>query len=202
MMPNVWHSRKGNTTETVKCQWLPGFGEGDKVNSWSTGKPFCVIYAMVDIVFKTHRMGTTLVVQWLRFYIATAKGQGSISGQGNLIPHVATKTLCNEIHTHTHTHTHTYIYTNIYIHTTVCRAFPVAQKVRSPPAMQETRVQSLGQEEPLEKIWNGNPLQHSCLGNSMDRGARHATVHGVAKESDRTEQLNNIQGIVQKWTWM
>ena len=26
---------------------------------------------------------------------------------------------------------------------------------------------------------NGNPLQHSCLGNSMDRGAWWATVHGV-----------------------
>ena len=29
-----------------------------------------------------------------------------------------------------------------------------------------------------------NPLQNSCLGNSMDRGAWQATVHGVAKESD------------------
>ena len=28
---------------------------------------------------------------------------------------------------------------------------------------------------------NGNPLQYSCLENSMDRGARWATVHGVAK---------------------
>ena len=26
---------------------------------------------------------------------------------------------------------------------------------------------------------NGYSLQYSCLGNSMDRGARHATVHGV-----------------------
>ena len=33
----------------------------------------------------------------------------------------------------------------------------------------------------------GNPLQFSCLGNPMDRGARQATVHGVAKESDTTE---------------
>ena len=33
---------------------------------------------------------------------------------------------------------------------------------------------------------NGNPLQYSCLGNSMDRGAWQATVHGVAKESDTT----------------
>ena len=27
------------------------------------------------------------------------------------------------------------------------------------------------------------PLQGSCLGNSMDRGAWQATVHGVAKET-------------------
>ena len=33
---------------------------------------------------------------------------------------------------------------------------------------------SLGEE-------NGNPLQYSCLENSMDRGARWDTVHGVAK---------------------
>ena len=28
---------------------------------------------------------------------------------------------------------------------------------------------------------NGNPLQYSCLGNSMERGAWQATVHGVTK---------------------
>ena len=28
---------------------------------------------------------------------------------------------------------------------------------------------------------NGNPLQYSCLGNSMNRGAWWATVHGVTK---------------------
>jgi len=35
---------------------------------------------------------------------------------------------------------------------------------------------------------NGNPLKYSCLGNPMDRRAWWATVHGVAKKSDRTEQ--------------
>ena len=28
---------------------------------------------------------------------------------------------------------------------------------------------------------HGNPLQHSCLGNPMDRGAQWGTVHGVSK---------------------
>ena len=32
----------------------------------------------------------------------------------------------------------------------------------------------------------GNPLQYSYLGNPMDGGAKQATVHGVAKESDMT----------------
>ena len=32
---------------------------------------------------------------------------------------------------------------------------------------------------------NGNPLQHSCLKNSMDRGAWQVTVHGVTKSQTR-----------------
>ena len=28
---------------------------------------------------------------------------------------------------------------------------------------------------------HGHPLRYSCLGNPMDRGARQATVHGVAR---------------------
>ena len=53
--------------------------------------------------------------------------------------------------------------------------------------MQETPVLSLDGEDVLGKS-NGNPLQY-CLGNSMDRGAWWATVHGVKKESDTPEQL-------------
>ena len=37
---------------------------------------------------------------------------------------------------------------------------------------------------------NGNQFQDSCWGNSMDRRAWGATVHGVA-EADRTEQLTS-----------
>ena len=40
---------------------------------------------------------------------------------------------------------------------------------------------------------NGYPLQYSCQENFMDRGAWRATVHGVAKESDMTEQLTLCQ---------
>jgi len=35
-------------------------------------------------------------------------------------------------------------------------------------------------------VGDGNPPQYSCLENSMHRGARQATVHGIA-ESDMTE---------------
>ena len=37
---------------------------------------------------------------------------------------------------------------------------------------------------------NGNPLQYSCLGNSIDRQAWWATVHGVPEELDTAERLN------------
>ena len=33
---------------------------------------------------------------------------------------------------------------------------------------------------------NSNLLQYSCLENPMDRGAWWTSVHGVAKETDRT----------------
>ena len=36
------------------------------------------------------------------------------------------------------------------------------------------------------------PLQYSCLGNSMDRGAWRATVHGIKKESDTTKPPSTV----------
>ena len=38
---------------------------------------------------------------------------------------------------------------------------------------------------------NDNSLQYSCLGNPMNRGALQATVHGVSKESDTNDWLDN-----------
>ena len=45
---------------------------------------------------------------------------------------------------------------------------------------QGTWVQSLGQED-FPGEGNGNPPQYSCLGNTMERGARQAMVLGVTK---------------------
>ena len=46
----------------------------------------------------------------------------------------------------------------------------VAQTVKNLPAMQETRIRSLGWEDPPEG-GHDNPLQYSCLENPMVRGA-------------------------------
>ena len=56
----------------------------------------------------------------------------------------------------------------------------VAQLVKNLPAVQETRVQSLGWEDPLEKEM---ATHSSILGleNLTHRGAWWAAVHGVAK---------------------
>ena len=53
----------------------------------------------------------------------------------------------------------------------------MGQSIKNLPAMQETQVQSLGREDPLEK----GMATHSCLENSMDRGAWRAAVHRVTR---------------------
>ena len=63
----------------------------------------------------------------------------------------------------------------------------VAQMIKSLPAVQETRVLSLGREDPLEKGMSIHSLQYSCLENPMDRGAWWAAVHRVAKSRTGTE---------------
>ena len=56
----------------------------------------------------------------------------------------------------------------------------VAQRVKNPPTMQETRVCSLGWEDPLEE---GMAIHSSILAwrIPMDRGAWNVAVHGVTK---------------------
>ena len=56
--------------------------------------------------------------------------------------------------------------------------------------MQETLVWFLGWEESPSGE-NGNPFQYSCLENPVDRRAWHAAAHGLAKELDMTQRLNN-----------
>ena len=56
----------------------------------------------------------------------------------------------------------------------------IAQLVKDPPSMQETRVRFLGWEDPLEK---GYATHSSILAwrITLDQGAWWGTVHGVAK---------------------
>ena len=66
--------------------------------------------------------------------------------------------------------------------------FPGGSVVKNLPAMQETRVRSLGQEDPLEK---GMATHCSTLAwRIMDRGAWRATVHGVTKIPTRLKRLS------------
>ena len=74
----------------------------------------------------------------------------------------------------------------------------VAQLVKNLPAMQETRVWSLGWKDPLEK---GKATYSSILENSMD-----CRVHGVAKSqtwlsafSLPVEQEKNVHPSINQW---
>ena len=74
------------------------------------------------------------------------------------------------------------------------RGFPGGTMVKNPPA----NAGDTGDGDWIPGSgWppqgNGNPFQYSCLGNPMDRGAWQATVCGVTKKSDMTEQLNNTK---------
>ena len=69
------------------------------------------------------------------------------------------------------------------------RGFPGGSVVKSLPTNAEDEGSILGPGRSPKG--NDNPLQYSYLGSHTDRGDWWATVHGVAKESDTTEQLNN-----------
>ena len=59
--------------------------------------------------------------------------------------------------------------------------------VTNPPANAGDSGLIPGSGRSLEEGY-GNSLQDSCLGNSMNRGAWWAKVHGIPKELDRTKQ--------------
>ena len=59
----------------------------------------------------------------------------------------------------------------------------MAQRVKTPPAMQETlKIPGSGRSP---GGGNGKPLQYACLENPMDGGAWKATVQRVAKSRTR-----------------
>ena len=66
--------------------------------------------------------------------------------------------------------------------TPVFLGFPMAQLVKNPPTMCETRVRSLGWEDPSPSPEKGKatPLHYSGLENSMD-----SIVHGFTKSWTR-----------------
>ena len=71
--------------------------------------------------------------------------------------------------------------------------FPGGSVVKNPPA-KAGDTGDAGSVPVLRRYpggGNGNPLQYSCLENSRDRGAWQATVHGVEREWDTTEQSSN-----------
>ena len=76
----------------------------------------------------------------------------------------------------------------IWVEAVDCRRFSGGSDIKEfgLPAMQETRVQSLGQEDsPGEG--NGNPFQYSCLENSMDKRSLVGYSLWSHKELDMTE---------------
>ena len=62
------------------------------------------------------------------------------------------------------------------------RVFPVAQRVKSSPAMQETRVRFLGQEDPLEK---GMAIHSSILAWRIPWTEETEGVRGVENSQTR-----------------
>ena len=59
-------------------------------------------------------------------------------------------------------------------------SFPGGSVVRNPPA-NAGDVSLMPRWGKSSGEGDGNPVQYSCLGNPMDRGAWHATVHEFVK---------------------
>ena len=64
--------------------------------------------------------------------------------------------------------------------------------VNNLPVMRKIQIQSLGWEDPLEEEMPTH--QYSCLGNSMERGACPAIVHGVTNRHDQV--TNTHKGLL------
>ena len=73
--------------------------------------------------------------------------------------------------------------------------FPDGSVVKNLPEVQEIRQepQVLSQVRKILGVGNGKPLWYFYLENPMDREVWQATDHRVAKESEKTEQLNKTK---------
>ena len=58
--------------------------------------------------------------------------------------------------------------------------FPHGSVIKNPLANARDAGSIPGSGRSLEEV-NGNPLQHSCLGDPIDRRAWRATVHGITR---------------------
>ena len=68
------------------------------------------------------------------------------------------------------------------------RVFPVAQRVKRSPAMQETRVRFLGQEDPLEK---GMAIHSSILAWKIPWTEEPEGVRGVTESQTRLSHYHH-----------
>ena len=68
-------------------------------------------------------------------------------------------------------------------------SFPGGTVIKNPPAKARDtgNMDSISGSERSPRAGKDNPVQYSCLGNSMDRGAWWATVHGVTKSTTKHE---------------
>jgi len=78
------------------------------------------------------------------------------------------------------------------------RASLVAQLVKNPPAMRETRVWSLSWEDPLEKEMTTHSSQYSCLENSHGQRSLAGYSPWGCKESDMMEWLSTHRRFMRK----
>ena len=83
-----------------------------------------------------------------------------------------------------------HILSHVFLYVLFPVGFPGSSVAKNLPANSRDRGLIPGSGRSSEE-GNGNPCQYSCLGNPMDRGAWWAAAHGVTKELDVTEWLNN-----------
>ena len=77
-----------------------------------------------------------------------------------------------------------------YILVYLSMGFPGSPVVKNLPAI-AGNLDSIPGPKRSPREGNSNPLQYSFLGNPIDSGAWRATVHGVTKELDTTQRLED-----------